>query len=155
MKVRSQSLVLAMTMFLSHQAKAQDVSSETACLFFFEMFTPRIADAQFLERPFKVLEVGTAQVETQLTVPRYKIILWPDGLAKSVSHSRSDLGLQAIAFEFSCLVDTKDNRVVTLSVGPGIRTGEPVSMEGDQVKNAVPAAPDTVSMLATPMQGLF
>lgn len=155
--MKKQALALAITALLTHQAAADDVSPQRACAFFFEMFTPEIIGSSS-GRPFKIVEVGDAGPEIQLAIPRYTSFTWPNGIAKGVSPSRPDLELEAIAFEFSCLVDTKDKRVLTLSIGPGKRVGERVPITEGTVKSeeaAIPAVRSTVSMLTTPMQGLF
>lgn len=157
--MRTNIVLLTFVASLSQQAMANDVPPQAACIFFFNAFTPDVTSVEHPERAFRIVEIGDMKSETVLTVPRYTLLNWPNGIAISRSPARPDLELEPIAFEFSCLVDTKETRVLTVSVGPGRRIGEIVTVDSGTTrakdKPTVPAANNSLSMRSTPMQGLF
>ena len=155
MKMKLQAGAIAMMMAFADHAAAQDVPPETACLFFFEMYPPTINVVGRPEWPSKVISLGEAEPGTKMAVPRYTLFSWPDGKAVSLAPADTTVEIDPIAFRLSCVVDTQEERVLVLVLGPGAGTDTDFTLSNGAVKKMVPAAPAERSMLMTPMQGLF
>ena len=145
--------------FVAVPVSANETTPEEACLFFFEMEGPTLQPSRE-GRTLRNMELGNS-TEVPLGIPRYTIITWQNGIVEELFRRGVDnalIGGGAIAFELQCWVDLTEKRVMEISIQPGQRLGETLTIDGLDVSSVTPAtgaSRRSVFLHTTLMKGLY